>query len=319
MPSFWLVIPPKTMPATPNASTMIATSISADATPRLRPWSSSQRTTGDATAAITDAASTGATIVWVSVSSPITPTTNSVTPTASHADDPRSRSHLGAAKRPVRSDGSNSTGGSSSAWRRRIRLMIRCLSVAGDCPGLQGCPHPEAGSARVLQENARIMCSFLRAHLGSPQVARVVYGAIIGLALVVALEAHPPAPHAVIATLLGTTVAVALAELYSELIGFETVRRRKAGGDEMRQLYADVAAVSFGIAFPAVFFVLAAVDVIADDAAFTIAKWAGLGLIGLYGFAGARLSGAGLRTSIIQATAVALIGAALIGLKAVVH
>ena len=163
------------------------------------------------------------------------------------------------------------------------------------------------------------MRSFLRAHLGSRQVARVVYGAIIGLALVVALEAHPPAPHAVIATLLGTTVAVALAELYSELVGFETTRRRRASRAEMRSLYADMAAVSFGIAFPAVFFVLAAADVLDDDVAFTVAKWAGLGLIGLYGFAGARLSGDGVRASIIQATAVALIGGALIGLKAVVH
>jgi hypothetical protein len=171
----------------------------------------------------------------------------------------------------------------------------------------------------VLQENARIVRTFLRAHLGSRQVSRVVYGAIIGLALVVALEAHPPAPHAVIATLLGTTVAVAFAELYSELVGFETTRRRRARSDEMRHLYADMAAVSFGIAFPAVFFVLAAADVLDDDAAFTVAKWAGLGLIGLYGFAGARLSGHGLGRSVMHATAIALVGGALIGLKAVVH
>jgi len=123
----------------------------------------------------------------------------------------------------------------------------------------------------------------------------------------------------VIATLLGTTVAVALAELYSELVGFETVRRRKASRRELRDLYGDMAAVSFGIAFPVVFFVLAAAGVLSDDAAFIVAKWAGLGLIGIYGFAGARLSGAGLRASVLQATAVALIGAALIGLKAVVH
>jgi hypothetical protein len=31
----------------------------------------------------------------------------------------------------------------------------------------------------------------LAAHLGSRQVARVIYGAIIGLALVVALEGYP--------------------------------------------------------------------------------------------------------------------------------
>lgn len=171
----------------------------------------------------------------------------------------------------------------------------------------------------MLHQNARIVRSFLRAHLGSRQVARVIYGAIIGLALVVALEAHPPAPTAVIATLLGTTVAVALAEFYSEFVGFETTRRQKVSPEEMRHLRADIAAVSFGIAFPSVFFVLAAADVLADDAAFTVAKWAGLGLIGVYGFAGARLSGAGFAASVIKATGVALIGAALIGLKAVVH
>ena len=40
------------------------------------------------------------------------------------------------------------------------------------------------------------------------------------------------------------------------------------------------------------FFVLAILDVLEDDAAFTLAKWTGVGLIGVYGFAGARLSGA---------------------------
>jgi hypothetical protein len=42
-------------------------------------------------------------------------------------------------------------------------------------------------------------------------------------------------------------------------------------------------------------------------------------LIGLYGFAGARLSGAGVPVSVMQAVGVALIGALLIALKAPVH
>jgi hypothetical protein len=160
---------------------------------------------------------------------------------------------------------------------------------------------------------------FVAAHLGSRQVSRVVYGSIIGLALVVALQAHPPPPGAVIASLLGTAVAVALAELYSELVGFETIEHRKARATELRHLGADIAAVAFGIAFPALFFLLAAAGSLETDTAFTLAKWTGLGLIGLYGFAGARLSGARLRTALIQAAAVALIGAALILLKSVVH
>jgi len=160
---------------------------------------------------------------------------------------------------------------------------------------------------------------FVDAHLGSRQVSRVVYGSIIGLALVVALEAHPPAMGAVVASLLGTAVAVGLAELYSELVGFETTRHRKAGGAELRELVSDIAAVAFGIAFPAVFFLLAALGALEDETAFTIAKWTGVGLIGVYGFAGARLSGARLPVALAQAAAVALIGAALILLKSLVH
>jgi hypothetical protein len=160
---------------------------------------------------------------------------------------------------------------------------------------------------------------FITGHLGSRQVARVIYGSIIGLALVVALEAHPPAPGVVVGTLIGTAIAVALAELYSDVVGLETRDRRKPSRIEVRHLGADSAAVAFGITFPAVFFVLAAVQAIDDEAAFTLAKWTGVGLIGLYGFAGARLAGAGLVPSCIQALCVALIGIFLILLKALVH
>jgi hypothetical protein len=170
-----------------------------------------------------------------------------------------------------------------------------------------------------LRESTHPVRRFVTTHLGSRQVSRVVYGAIIGLALVVALEAHPPPPSAVVASLLATAVAVALAEIYSDLVGFETGQRRKASRSELRHIGADMGAVGFGIAFPSVFFVLAAAGLLEDESAFTAAKWTGLGLIGLYGFAGARLSGAGVLASLTQALAVALIGALLIGLKALVH
>jgi hypothetical protein len=160
---------------------------------------------------------------------------------------------------------------------------------------------------------------YVASHLDGHHVSRVVYGSIIGLALVVALEAHPPGAGAVIATLLGTALAVALAELYSELIGLQVRGHRRAIGAERRHLLADMGAVTFGIAFPAVFFLLAAAGAFDDDAAFTIAKWTGLGLIGFYGFIGARVSGSNLLVSLAQASAVAVIGGLLIALKALVH
>jgi hypothetical protein len=159
----------------------------------------------------------------------------------------------------------------------------------------------------------------IKAHLGSRQVSRVIYGAIIGLALIVALEEHPPSSRVVVATLLGTALAVGLAELYSDIMGTETRTRRHVRRAELRDMVYDVAAVAHGIAFPAVFFVLAAADAIEEDTAFTIAKWSGVGLIGFYGFCAARLAGESVSASTLRALAAGLIGALLIALKALVH
>ena len=163
------------------------------------------------------------------------------------------------------------------------------------------------------------MLRAIESHLGSRQVSRVVYGTIIGLALIVALEAHPPSSGVVVGTLLGTAVAVGLAELYSDFVGIEARTRRHVRRSELREMTSEMAAVAFGVAFPAVFFILAAAHAIEEDTAFTIAKWSGVGLLCFYGFSAARLAGDGLSASALRALAVGLIGAFLIGLKALLH
>jgi hypothetical protein len=157
----------------------------------------------------------------------------------------------------------------------------------------------------------------IAAHLGSEQVSEVVYGTVIGLALVVALEVHPPAAAATAATIVTTAVAVGLAELYSELIGAHA--RGAAGAQHRGLIAANVGAVVAGAAFPAAFFVLAAAGLLELSTAFSIAKWSGLGLIALYAFWAARLSGARHGRALMYATAVAAAGALVIGIKALVH
>jgi hypothetical protein len=159
----------------------------------------------------------------------------------------------------------------------------------------------------------------IEAHLGTRQVARVIYGAIIGMALIVVLQDHPPAPAAVVALLVGTAVAVGLADLYAELIAAETRTHHRVVAAQVREVMADIVAVGFGIAFPAVYFLLAAVGVMEVDTAFGLAKWSGIGLIGFYGFCAARLAGAGILGALLQACAVGAIGAALIIFKSIVH
>src|SRR4051794_25280829 len=112
----------------------------------------------------------------------------------------------------------------------------------------------------------------LQRHLGSRQVTRIVYGSIIGLALVVALEGHPPGPGVMAVQLLGTAVAVGLAEVYSDVVGTEASTRHPVTRPELGTMIEAAAAVGVGVAFPAVFFLLSAVGAFAVDTAFSLAK-----------------------------------------------
>ena len=163
------------------------------------------------------------------------------------------------------------------------------------------------------------MLSAIESHLGSRHVSRVIYGSIIGLALVVALEDHPPASGVVVGTLVGTAIAVGLAELYSDIVGIETHKRRHVRGRELRHAGEDALAAGFGIAFPAVFFILAAAGALEQPTAFVIAKWTGVGLLCGYGFAAAHLAGDTVQAAMLRGLGAGLIGVFLIVLKSLLH
>jgi VIT1/CCC1 family predicted Fe2+/Mn2+ transporter len=119
--------------------------------------------------------------------------------------------------------------------------------------------------------------------------------------------------------LLGTGIAVGLAELYSEIIGEETSTRQRVTGPRLRHMAADALAVVFGIAFPAVFFVFPLVGIGTEEGAFFLARWTGLALVAFYGFWAARFAGASWLRAVLYAVLVACVDAALIALKALVH
>ncbi len=143
----------------------------------------------------------------------------------------------------------------------------------------------------------------------------MVYGAIIGLALVVALEAHPPSNRSVIATLLGTALAVALAEYYADTLDARARHLEEHG----RTILEHAVAAAFGISFPAIFFVLSAAGVMEQDTAFDVAAWTGVGLIAFYGYCAGRLSGASQPGSLLQGLGAGTIGLLLIVLKSLFH
>ena len=156
-------------------------------------------------------------------------------------------------------------------------------------------------------------------HLASRDVARVIYGAIVGLALILALGRHPPSAGATAGLVAGTAIAVGLAELYSEVISRETSTRRPVTRADVWALLDEAAAVVLGAGFPTIFFIVAAVGLIELETAFTLAKWSGLGLICGYAFFAARLAGSSVGRAILHMAVLGAIAGALIALKAVVH
>ena len=159
----------------------------------------------------------------------------------------------------------------------------------------------------------------IASHLESHDVSRVIYGTVIGLALVVALQWHPPSAGQAVVAVLGTAVAVAMAEIYSELIGAEARTRRPVRARQARAAAVQASAVLFGAGFPAIFFVLAAAGVLATSLAFDLAKWTGLGLICAYGYVAGRLSGSSVGGALLHAAGAGTIGGVLIALKALLH
>src|SRR3954470_10159683 len=107
-------------------------------------------------------------------------------------------------------------------------------------------------------------------HLGSRDVARVTYCAVVGLAVVVAMQAHPPPAAGAAGRIVGPALAVGLAELYSEIVGAEARTRRPVPRPEIREMGGEAGAVFVGAGFPALFFAASALGVMDVELAFTL-------------------------------------------------
>ena len=156
-------------------------------------------------------------------------------------------------------------------------------------------------------------------HLASHDVARVLYGATVGLALVIAFQDHPPTAAVATVLVAATALAIGFAELYSEAVSAEASTRHPVRRPELRRMARDAAAVVFGAGFPAIYFLMAALGMMSAHTAVVWSKWSGLALICGYGYFAARLAGFGIAGAALRAGIVSLIGVALIVIKALLH
>jgi len=146
-------------------------------------------------------------------------------------------------------------------------------------------------------------------------VAKAVYGSVIALSVVATLNAFAPPPQEAIAAVLGATLAVVLAEVYAGRIGGVIRAGRPLTGEEKSRLWHESLAGLCGAIVPVVFFVLAALGVVADTHAFEWALWTGVVTLGLYALAAARITGAPWGRALAAGLGGASLGVTLILLK----
>jgi hypothetical protein len=147
------------------------------------------------------------------------------------------------------------------------------------------------------------------------RAAHAVYGSIIVLAVVTGLDEVSASSREAFFGVLGAAIAVALSEMYADMIG-ATIRERKAPTRaEYREFVVDMA-FGFGAAmFPALFFVLAWLGVMKMSTAFTIAEWLGVGILFGYALVATRAANLRLSHTLVWTVGLTLCGVGLVELK----
>lgn len=150
-------------------------------------------------------------------------------------------------------------------------------------------------------------------------VAKAIYGLIAVLAVLVTMEDHPPVAWRGAVTLFGTTLAVALADLYSETIGRTLSHQRRPSRTELREIWHDVSPVLIGAQVPTLVLLLSATGLFSTRTAIFIAEvLANLLLFG-YGWRAGQAQHRHWFRQLMSALFLVAIGGLIVGIKALFH
>jgi hypothetical protein len=105
-------------------------------------------------------------------------------------------------------------------------------------------------------------------------VSRAIYGSISVLAVVLVMQARPPDAVKAAATLFGTSLAIALAETYSETIAEMLSQRRNLDLREAGEIWQRARPILFAANVPTAIVVLAVAGLLSVDTALDVAEFA---------------------------------------------
>lgn len=110
-----------------------------------------------------------------------------------------------------------------------------------------------------------------------------IYGSLAVMAVLVALENHPPTALRVAAQLFGVTIAIAVAKAYAEIIADTLHRGRRLSVEEGREILRKVSPVLFGSQGPTIVMLMSAFGLFSVDTAIEVGKVLVLVLLFVYG------------------------------------
>lgn len=159
--------------------------------------------------------------------------------------------------------------------------------------------------------------------LGSPlarkQATHGIYIEIVVLAVILALENKSASDRDIVSTVVAAILVVLLADLYAYYIGSMIGDGRRPTRQEIREATIGEAGGVVASLPPVLFLMLGVVGVIGLQTGFTLAKWAGVAMIGVYALVAHRRAGLTFRQSLPATVFLLLVGLGLVGLKYFVH
>jgi hemolysin III len=150
-------------------------------------------------------------------------------------------------------------------------------------------------------------------------VARAVYGLITVLAVLQGFELHPPDAWRGAVTLFGTTLVVALIEVYAETIGMMLGRSSRLGRQDVAHMWHDAAPVMVGAQGPTVVLVLSALGLMSVETAIDIAQVIAFVTLFGYGWRIGQLLDRRWTRQLLSGLLLLAIGALLVGIKSAFH
>lgn len=159
--------------------------------------------------------------------------------------------------------------------------------------------------------------------LGSPlarkQATHGIYIEIVVLAVILALENKNASDRDIVSTVFAAILVVLLADLYAYYVGTMIGDGRRPTRTELREATIGEAGGAVATVPPVALLMLGVAGVIELQTAFTLAKWTGVVMIGLYALVAHRRAGLTLRESMPATVFLVLVGLGLVGLKYFVH